>query len=135
MLMVRNLQREERERVQMQHVQANLDSVRTLVQSIAQNSGGGGASSEEIRLIRERLEQLSLGESSGSASDLIVASKFLQEAADKLVLGESKLEDHTTLAKGILDHFRSEVDRLKVRIILSKFIQRDLPLFGCETGK
>jgi hypothetical protein len=117
MLMVRNLQREERERVQMQHVQANLDSVRVLVQSIAQNSGGGGASSEEIRLIRERLEQLSLGESGGSASDLIVASKFLQEAADKLVLGESKLEDHATLAKGILDHFRSEVDRLKVRNI------------------
>lgn len=100
--------------MQMQHVQANLDSVRAMVQSIAQN--GAGASSEELRLIRERLEQMSPGgESGGGAKDLITASEFLREAADKLVLGETKLEDHTTLARGLLDHFRIEVDRLKVR--------------------
>ncbi|XP_059476904.1 ERC protein 2 [Neocloeon triangulifer] len=103
-------QHTESERQWMQRLQSSVEEIRSQLQ----NSGGNsGAISEELRQIRERLEALALSDGGGNANDLIVASRMLQEAADKLVSGESKLEDHATASRSLLEHFRSEVDRLK----------------------
>ncbi|XP_065349195.1 kinesin-1 heavy chain [Cloeon dipterum] len=103
-------QREERDRVQMQDLKTILDDVRAEIKK----GGESNAPNEELRQIRERLEQLSVNEAgAGETNDLVTAAKILQEAAQKLVSGETKFEEHNTASQTLLETLKSEVDRLK----------------------
>ncbi|CAB3385795.1 Hypothetical predicted protein [Cloeon dipterum] len=104
-------QREERDRVQMQDLKNILDDVRAEIKK----GGESNAPNEELRQIRERLEQLSVNEGAGAGetNDLVTAAKILQEAAQKLFSGETKFEEHNSASQTLLETLKSEVDRLK----------------------